>query len=51
MDVALNDDIMVKFDFDAKVYTQNEYFRDGRYHVELYSGDVKLAESSEITVR
>ncbi len=51
MDVALNDDIMVKFDFDAKVYMQNEYFRDGRYHVELYSGDVKLAESSEITVR
>jgi len=51
MDVALDDDIMVKFDFDAMIYTQNEYFRDGRYHVELYAGDVRLAESSEITVR
>jgi len=51
MDVALKDVIMVKLDFDAMVCIKDECFRDGSYHVELYSGDVKLARSSEITVR
>ena len=50
-DVAVDDDIMLKCDFDAGVYTKSEYFREGVYHVELYSGDIKVASSPDIKVR